>query len=159
MKYNRNQYVPVVVKSREYLIGALDVFNILEDMISYDENILDSVRLSDWLPNGQRRKDLEPAQIKEIMKRHQESLEVKENESDEDKPEPFFKVSCVCGNYHEFRHPEQLPHENLKCEICGKVMIDYCGHYEYEYEYNGDEEKMGVELGHGEESDGENEEE
>ena len=146
IKYQRNYYVPVVVKSRDYLIGFLTALNSLDDILKYDETILDSCRYNDWLPDGSRRRDRSTEEIKEIMNQHFESLNVKENENEESEDNYFFKVSCSCGNFHGFYHPVEIPHENLKCELCGKILIDYCGYHDYETDYDGDVDKMTAEL-------------
>jgi hypothetical protein len=147
MKYLRNYYVPVAVKSHDYLVGFLDSLNSLGDILSFDFTLLDSTRFNDILPDGSRRRDRTDDEIKEIISQQRESFNVKENEN-KDAPEEslYFSITCSCGNYYEFNHPVEIPNQNLICGICDKVLIDYHGKEEYEIEYDGDVERMSVEF-------------
>ena len=63
MKYERDCYVPVVTKNRDYLTGFLDALFVISPVIQLDFSLLDSMRLTDYLPNGQRRVDLDEEEI------------------------------------------------------------------------------------------------
>ncbi len=156
IRYNRNYYVPCVAKSRDYLIGFLDAFVNLRGVVDIDENILDSCRFTEWMPDGSKRSDKSPEEIKEIMEAYQESLNVKENENpDSEIDKPYFQVSCSCGNFHSFKHQLEIPSEKLVCEICGKILIDYTNNFDYMFDYVGDVSKMTAEFESDEEDENE----
>ena len=144
MKYLRPYYVPVVAKSRDYLVGYLDAIQIISTFANVDPTILDSTQYTDILPNGLIRRDLTEEEIKQHLEEVDERKNVKENDTGEEEERPYFDVSCSCGNYHSFTDGLDIPEESLKCEICGKILIDYTGHEPLEYEYDGDIEKMFV---------------
>ena len=67
MKYLRPYYVPVVAKSRDYLVGYLDAIQIISTFANVDPTILDSTQYTDILPNGLRRRDLTEEEIKQNL--------------------------------------------------------------------------------------------
>jgi len=146
IKYNREYFVPCVVKSKDYLVGFLDTFSNMSDMIVIDENILDSCRFTEYLPDGSKRSEHTNEEIKIIMKEYQESLNVKENENESSNERNYFQVSCSCGNFHSFNHSIEIPEESLICSICGKVLIDYTNNFDYMYDYVGKMEQIAVEF-------------
>jgi ribosomal protein S27E len=145
MKYPKEYYVPVVVKNRDYLIGFLDAMAAISPIVDVDYTALDSMRFTDVLPDGQRRRNLTPQEIIDSLdvsdsKNHiTEPNQTKELEVDNI---PFLEVNCSCGNYIKFEHPSELPKTTRKCELCGNVLIDYTGHDQDDYEYDGDQMKM-----------------
>jgi ribosomal protein S27E len=157
VKYLRPYYVPVVAKSKDYLVGYLDALQIISTFADVDPSILDSTQFTDILPNGVRRRDLEEQEIKDILEELDERKNIKENDTGEEEERPYFEVNCVCGNYHSFSDGFEIPDETMKCEICGKILIDYTGHEPLEYEYDGDLEKMFI--SHKEESEEDDEDE
>ena len=146
MKYLREYYVPVVVKSRDYLCGFIDNLNLLSDVVSFDPSILDSSRFTEYLYDDQKRSEVTLEELKEITSRHKESFEVKENENEKSSEKDYFNVSCSCGNFYSFKHPIELPEHNLKCGICEKLLVDYTGVDDYRYDYSGDVELMHAEF-------------
>lgn len=148
MKYQRDYYVPIVVKSRDFLLGFLDAFRGLSHMIDNDNfRMLDSRRLNEVLPDDSKRSEHSPEEIKEIIQEHKDSLNVKENEKDEPKEDDIYlSLNCTCGNYYEFVHPRQLPEKPLKCDLCERLLIDYTGFDDTYYEYNGNLDLMLVEY-------------
>lgn len=144
MKYLRDYYVPCVVKSREYLIGYLDCLQSLAGVLSFDPWIFESCRFNEILPNDDRRSEKTDEEISEILSEHKTSLEVKENEKEEVKEDVYFEVNCVCGNYHAFYFPFDIPENGLKCELCDRILVDYTGHHDEEFEYSGNEERKFV---------------
>lgn len=146
-KYNTGYYVPVVVKSRDYLIGFLDALDAVSSEFQFDFSATDSQRFNDWLPNNKRRRDLTDEEIIEVLKEFDESRSIKEvgidkvvNE-DEIEIQPYFEINCICGNYHSFNTNTEIPREKLECEICGKLLIDYTNVEDDDVEYDGDEDR------------------
>ena len=76
-KYQRDCYVPIVAKNKDYLVGFLDALFVLSPIVQVDSTLLDSMRYTDYLPNNQRRVDLEEDEIAEILSEHKKSLHVK----------------------------------------------------------------------------------
>jgi ribosomal protein S27E len=157
MKFQKDEYVRVVAKNRDYLIGFLDSMNAIKDLsdvLKEDPAILDSQRFGQYLPDGSKREDRTVEEIREILKNYRESFHVKENEQEdeeEDFDEEYFTVSCACGNHYVYYGAEEIPKEDLHCGICGKLLIYYSGIDDYNFVYNGPLEKVGVEF----EEDGE----
>lgn len=147
MKYLKPHYVPCVCMSRDYLIGFLDSLYTLSSMVdfSFSPYILDSARLTEYLPDHSKRSDRTDEEIIEIMKEAKEAIQIKENEKEDDVPEEtYFDVHCSCGNYFAFYYPDEIPENGLQCDICGKTLIDFTNHHDLEFEYSGDEERMSV---------------
>ena len=146
-KYNPGYYVPVVVKSRDYLVGFLDALEAVGSEYQYDFSATDSQRFNDILPNNQRRRDLTDEQIIEVLTQYDESRNVKEVgiekkvDIDFEQEQPYFEVNCSCGNYHAFNHALEIPKDKLECELCGKLLIDYTNVEEEEITYDGDEDR------------------
>jgi hypothetical protein len=139
LRYTKDYYVPVVVKNRDYLIGFLDAVSAISDEMEVDFTALDSMRLTDVLPDGRRRRDLDPIAIMESIVSNTEGTVVETTM--ELQEQPYFEVHCNCGNYIKFDSPHELPTVTRKCELCNKVLIDYTGHDQDDYDYDGDEEK------------------
>ena len=155
MKFQKEEYIRVVAKNRDYLVGFLDSMNALKDnmdILKEDPSILDSQRFSQFLPDGSKREDRTVDEIQKIIKNYRESFHVKENEQDDEiEEEEYFTVSCGCGNHRIFYGAEEIPKEDFHCEVCGKLLIYYSGIDDYNFVYNGPLEKIGVEF----EEDGE----
>jgi hypothetical protein len=140
LRYTKDYYVTVVVKNRDYLIGFLDAVSAISEEMEVDFTALDSMRLTDVLPSGKRRRDLTPLEIMEDLATTIEGTVV-ESDNVAYEEQPYFEVHCDCGNYIRFNSPHELPTVTRKCEICNKVMIDYTGHDQDDYYYDGVEEK------------------
>lgn len=155
MKYPKEYYVPVVVKNRDYLIGFFDAVSSFAGIFEIDYSSLDSMRLTDVLPNGQRRRHLTEQEILDVLSECDAKNNIKEHEVTEKTSDvieidiPFLEVNCSCGNYVSYNHPNELPKTTRVCELCGKIMIDYTGHDQDEYEYDGDIDKMMVGIDEG----------
>ena len=140
LRYTKDYYVPVVVKNRDYLIGFLDAVSAISEEMEVDFTALDSMRMTDVLPSGKRRRDLNPLEIMEDLASSLEGTVVESTQTAYVE-QPYFEVHCECGNYIRFNTPHELPTVTRKCEICNKVMIDYTGHDQDDYDYDGEEEK------------------
>lgn len=153
-KYQRDCYVPIVAKNKDYLVGFLDALFVLSPIVQVDSTLLDSMRYTDYLPNNQRRVDLEEDEIAEILSEHKKSLHVKENGIEKEVEElhniteedvldyKYLEVHCTCGNYYSFESAKNIPEHSMDCDLCGRRLIDYTDIDEREFEYRGDLEKM-----------------
>jgi len=152
--YNPGYYVPVAVKSRDYLVGFLDALDALSIVVQIDFEALSSQRFNDYLPNNQKRRDLTDEEIIEILNEFDESRSVKEVgldktvdlEGEEEEDYNYFEINCSCGNYHSFQTSEEIPKTDFKCGICGKTLIEYLGKDDDEIGYDGDIERAFIGL-------------
>jgi len=163
MKYSapvideKEQWVPIVVKNKDWLVGYVAGIQMVESAIidSLEENgieinlrgldiCLDSSRFNDIMESGKRESDCTKEEIK---KYYQEIIENKINGVKEQHPDNeskvfsdcFFEVECGCGlGIYTFNNIEEVPSEQFKCQICGRVVIDYTNHEDFEYEYDGE---------------------
>ena len=147
-------YVPIVVKSRDYLLGyiaglntakdiitdVLDTININVDLGSMDV-VLDSTRFNDILENGKHESDMSESELKEyfldIMQDVSDKLTSTNSENDIF-DDVVLKAECSCGlGFYYWKNIESIPHESFKCSNCGKVLIHYTEIDDYDYEYEG----------------------
>jgi len=146
-------YVPIVAKNKEFLIGYLhgtydlkDLFSDVLESIRIDidlgrvDVLLDSTRFNDVLENGKRESQMTPKELKNYI---YDIVEDVTNKMDDDnienniESENVLEVECSCNlGYYAWKTYESIPEESFKCTNCGKVLIDYCGHYSYEYEFD-----------------------
>lgn len=141
--YSRDYFVPIVVKNRDYLVGflnALDAFSLGSskiDMVLSES----SAKFNDILPGGLRRRHISIEDQIGIMIDYRMKMSaiedpetLEERELEEDK---FLEINCECGNYVSFDSAEDIPHTSLKCDICGKHLIDYTNRNDTDYVYDG----------------------
>lgn len=152
---DKAQYVPLVVKSKDFLIGYVSALQFIETVVidTLRENgvdvdlrdldlCLDSSRFNDILENGQRESNLSKKEIKQyytkMIQRKKDLME--DNHPDNNAnvfSDSFLTVECICGlGIYSFAR-NKLPEGQFKCGNCGRVIIDYTGHDDYEYEYDG----------------------
>ena len=141
--YSRNYFVPLVIKNRDYLVGfltALDSFSLGSSKMDF---ILSesSAKFNDILPGGIRRRDIPTEDQVGIMvdyRMKQSAMEdmesIDELELQDDK---FLELHCECGNYVSFDSVEKIPATSLKCDICGKYLIDYTNRNDEDFMYDG----------------------
>lgn len=144
--YSRGYFVPLVVKNRDYLVGflkSLDAFSLGSSKMDF---ILSesSAKFNDILPGGSRRRDITIEDQIDIMVGYRmsqsaiedvDSLEEKELQED-----VFLELHCECGNYMSFDSAEKIPTTSLKCDICGKHLIDYTNRNDTDFAYDGNKE-------------------
>ena len=145
-------YVPIVAKNKEFLIGYLcgigDGKNLIEDAmksikIDLDlgpvDTLLDSTRFNDILENGKRESEMSEKELRKYIYDIVEDITARmddENSENNIENDNVLEVECTCGiGYYAWRSFEKIPEESFKCTNCGKVLIDYTGHYGYEYEF------------------------
>lgn len=162
LKYNKHQYlIPIVCKDKDYLVSymygfykSLEFMSIIDE--SGDELLfepkpngygLDSSRFNDiYDDKGSRTRNLTDRQaqkyIDDKLREHEEKERINERLNNGENilgtEENFLQVECLhCGNFYSFRLPEDVPEKNLTCGICGRIIIDYTGHWDYEYTFDG----------------------
>lgn len=154
MMYTREQFVPIVCKNKDYLVGFLDcVSNIqFEGDGALDLVLtLSSLRFTDYLPSGDRKSEVTKEQITEILTEYRESMRIHEDgtseteESSDIVEQPLLKLHCTCGNYVEFMVEEEIPKTPYKCDICNKYLIDYTYRDTWEFVYDGADDFSGDE--------------
>ncbi|MEM4261039.1 MAG: hypothetical protein QXG00_07395 [Candidatus Woesearchaeota archaeon] len=154
---NKPYYVPIVVKDKSYLIGyihAMKLFtsifeecmrrNGIEINFTNFEFYLDSTRFNDILMNGKRISELSIEEMQQFIKNKFEENIAKINEKHPDNniqtsKEYLLQIECPCGlGFYNFSRIEQIPETSIKCSNCGRVILDYTGHYDTEFdEYDG----------------------
>jgi len=157
---NDPYYVPVVVKSKDYLVGYLHAMNlflaILHDCLNrsgldidcsnFDMG-LDSTRFNDIMIDGRRATS---CSIDEIKQYFEDLIEKKvfkyKEEHPDNNPEildkSVLKIECICGlGFYSFDDISKIPEEPLKCSACGRVILDYTKHFDNEFEFDGKETK------------------
>ena len=157
-KDNIPQWVPIVVKNKDFLIGYIKGKLLFEDLLSdilnaNDINIefgsidlcLDSTRFNDVLENGKRESEMSSKELKEyiddMVKQRVDYLNNKHPDNGENVfGEYFLRLDCVCnlGTYI-FETEDDVPENNLCCEFCQRVLIDYTGIDDDDFDYDGEE--------------------
>lgn len=135
-------WVPVVMKNKDLLVGLLQGISLVVKSFNVPPNetivpVLGSDRFNDLLPNGKKVHEMSMEEYKDYVK---ESFLDDDYESHPENGVTlnyFFQVECSCGNFHGFKTVDDIPDENLICELCGKTMIDYTGHGDSEYRFEG----------------------
>ena len=142
-------WVPIVVKSKEYLFGFLDsmVFSTQLGDLDYNAMLftLSSDRFNDVLQSGERMSDMSDERFKKHVKgllikdAEHETLKESNTEFAEDILGNYYlPLNCSCGNFHGFLTPYDLPDEQFECDLCGKVLIEYTGLGDDEFIYDGE---------------------
>lgn len=152
----KEQWVPIVVKNKDWLVGYVSGIQMIESIISstIEENgmeidfrgldlCLDSSRFNDIMENGKRESECTKNEIKNYFKRiiNEKVDMIKENHPDNGNvfDNCFLEVECICGlGIYSFKTPKEIPDKQFKCSICGKVVIDYTDTNDEDFEYDGD---------------------
>lgn len=146
--YTRPDFVPLVVKNRDFLIGYLDALFGFELGDAKTDAILkhSSVKFTDILPDGQRRRNMLVEDIITAMIDYRMKMNVVEDPESyselTEEDEYFLELNCQCGNYVAFKTEADVPHHTHKCDLCGKILIDYTHSDDKDFAYDGDEEKQ-----------------
>lgn len=153
---NKLQWVPIVAKNKDWLVGYICGIQMMEDLVleSLKENgvevdlrgielCLDSSRFNDVMYNGKRESECTAEEIKEyyrkIIEEKFDILSSEHPDNDVDVFEDcFLEVECVCElGVYTFKSPKDVPDKPLKCQVCGRTIIDYTEHDDEEYDYDG----------------------
>ena len=156
-KDNKPYYVPFVVKSKDYLLGYLHATDILLrlfkeslKMSGFELNLskldfsLDSSRFNDVLMSGKRVSDCSDAELEQYLKTilEEKMQRVKETHPDNDdkvNEKIILKIECSCGlGYYSYTNVDEIPNTSLKCDVCGRIILDYTGHYDSDFDYDGE---------------------
>jgi len=152
----KHQWVPIVVKNKDWLLGYISGIKMFENIVldsieeqGYNINLkgidlcLDSSRFNDILENGKRESICSKSEIQEYYKRMIEDKidMVKDQHPDNEEgifADCFLEVECVCGlGIYVFKEPDEIPENQFKCRVCGRVVIDYTNHDDEEFDYDG----------------------
>jgi len=168
---DKPQWVPIVVKNKDYLVGYIEGIQLISEIvtgvlnnhkISIDlscvDPCIDSSRFNDILENGKREADCSNEYLKKyyenIVKNRIELLNDTHPENKgEFENEIFFQIQCNCGlGIYIFKTANEIPEEPLKCSNCGRTIIDYTGCTDDKIEFEGQrkiinlsEENYGIE--------------
>lgn len=148
-------WVPIVVKSKDFLVGYVSGMSLIEDMLVdalQSNNIeidlkgidlcINSSRFNDILENDQREANCTEDELK---KYYTKMVQNKINKVESHHPDNqhvfdscFLEVECPCGlGIYSFKTQYEVPKENFNCQICGRTIIQYTGHDDDDYEYDG----------------------
>ncbi|MFW6272628.1 MAG: hypothetical protein ACOC2U_02470 [bacterium] len=152
----KSQFVPIVVKNKDWLVGYINGMNVIKSIVIeslYDNGIdinmrgidfcLDSSRFNDILQNGKRESECTDIEIREYFKsiidNKIDSMEGDEHPDNQQIfNDCFFETECICGlGIYSFDNPEDIPMDSLKCQICGRTVIDYTNIDDDNFEYDG----------------------
>jgi len=157
IKDNKPLYVPIVTKSKDYLVGYIHAMNLFKEVFEVSlskmgieidtsdfEMCLDSSRFNDIMRNDERSSNCSKEEIKQHLKEMFESKVIKMKEHHPDNESKvleniILKIECPCGlGFYSFENIKDIPEEPLKCSTCGRLIIDYTGHYDNDYEFDGE---------------------
>lgn len=150
----KNQWVPIVAKNRDWLVGYISGIQMIESVISnsLEENgieldfrgldiCLDSSRFNDIMEDGRKESECTDNEIKKYYENIiEEKIDmIKEIHPDNNISDDFFlSVECSCGfGFYNFKKSEDIPKKQFLCGICGKVVIDYTNKDDSYFEYDG----------------------
>jgi len=152
---NKDQWVPIVVKSKDWLVGYISGIQMIESIISnsLEENgmeidfrglelCLDSSRFNDIMEDGKRESECTTKEIKKYYERiiDQKIDMIKEQHPDNEQvfENYFLEVECSCGlGIFLFKTSKEVPEKQFRCSICGRVVIDYTEKNDEEFQYEG----------------------
>jgi hypothetical protein len=149
------QWVPIVVKNRDYLVGYISGLKLIEELVldSLRENgvdidlrgidlCLDSSRFNNILENDKREDNCSEIEFREYYTRivEQKMDKIMEYHPDNDDVfDCFLEVECSCGlGIYTFKDPKDVPNKSFSCQICGRTIIDYTNQNDGEFEYDGE---------------------
>jgi hypothetical protein len=147
-KNGKKYWIPIVVKSKEYLLaylsGVLHVISTYEFPYNKIDLNLDSSRFNDIVDTeGTRAEEIDSEEAKKLLadppKNEMPKEKHPENKDGILKP-TLLELECPnCGNYFGFDKKEQIPEENLICNVCENTLIYYTHKDDEDFEYDGDE--------------------
>lgn len=149
----RLQWVPIVVKNKDYLIGSISAVqnfgSMVGLMISDWPSLLSSERFTDVVSCDRRFSTMTNAErmvfVKEIVT-ESETRNSQEHLNGESLNEYIFSISCNCGNFVGFKDTSEIPKDGLVCSVCGRVLIDYTHKNDDSFIYDGKEVNYGEYL-------------
>jgi len=155
----QEQWIPIVAKNKDWLVGYISGIQMIESIIhnSLEENkieidfrgldlCLDSSRFNDIMEDGKRESECTQNEIKKYYERIiGEKIDmIKEQHPDNGQvlQDYFLEVECSCGlGIFLFKTPKEVPDQQFRCSVCGKVVIDYTDRNDEEFDYSGDASK------------------
>jgi len=142
---SKNHWVPIVVKNKDVLVGYVEAVTMSSDIYSISPSELMhqlcSERFNDVMRNGKRLSDMTLNEkynyFRELIS--QTILREKHPENEDGILTDYsLGISCSCGNFYGFEKLEDLPEENLKCQVCDKTIIHYTSDEDSDYLYDGE---------------------
>jgi ferredoxin-like protein FixX len=153
---NKPQFVPVVAKNVDELIGFLRGVNSYLEVVSEtlesvgldnlhievdDADFLDlsSQNFNDVLEDGRRESELSDRELKKYGEKiFADAINNLEGRvADDVKHDRVLAVSCQCNfGHYEWKSYKELPKDSFKCVECGRTLIHYTGHDHYDYDYD-----------------------
>ena len=137
-------WVPLVIKNRDALIGFIDGVNITDSIYNVDRDSifysLSSERFNDITQSGKRLRDMNSAEfVKHAESLIQNGFDRAEAMSadDCDLNDFVLTVSCSCGNFVGFGGDDSLPENDMHCDLCGRVLIQYTNENDGAFVYDG----------------------
>ena len=149
------QYVPIVSKNRDTLIGflqgiheyhdtmmaLLEDFGMEEVLVSpYDIDMFNtsSRKYNDLMSDGRRESLLtkieKTSMLEEIFDEAESVLE--SEDIDDVEYSDVLKIACHCGmGFYSWKTLRDIPHDNVKCDICGRHLIHYNGLDDWQIDY------------------------
>jgi hypothetical protein len=138
-------WVPLVVKSWEFLYAFL--LGVQATRERYDEtisdqmgaiaripepsNVLSSSRFNDYNALGKRDRDFTPIERQKMVREAKWAEKEYKKHPDNDIEligRSTLNIACACGNYIEFKEPEDIPRiKRFICDICGRTLIEFTG--------------------------------
>jgi hypothetical protein len=129
---NKKPYwIPIVVKDKSYLLGFINAYHFLSGMHGFPttdiEIALSSDRFNDVLIDGTRIQHLSRKQLKDKIRDMFFNEKIKHPENADDiLDEYYLSLSCTnCGMFYPFKTEDDVPDEDLKCNICDNTIISY----------------------------------
>ena len=153
----KQQYVPVVSKNVDHLVGYLKGTNsylsvmseslasLGLDDINFDVNNAEFLDLSsgnynDIMEDGRRESQLSKKEkdeyLEQIIDKASDLVAAKYADKSKDDSD-VLQISCQCDMGHYFwKNYSDIPKQTFKCDICGRVLIHYTGIDDWEYTFD-----------------------
>lgn len=140
-------WVPIVIKNRDQLIGFIDGVNMTASIYNIDREsmfyTLSSERFNDIIQNGTRLRNMSNTEFfnhaKDVIENGYVRLSAKESRDNSGTSLNDFclTLECSCGNFIGFKDCDKIPNEDMHCDICGRIVIQYTNDEDDFYVYDG----------------------
>ena len=150
----KEQYVPIVTKNRDTLVGFLqgindyyDSMEIIMEELNVSELLfppgltemydLSSRKFNDLMPDGRYESLLTKQEKKKLLTEIFDEVEgAEETEEDDIEYDDVLKAACPCGmGFYSWKDYKDIPQETTKCDICGRCIIHYTGVDDWTIDY------------------------
>lgn len=151
-KDGNKYWVPIVVKNKDVLFGFAEGINLGLEMgeseILYSPSmILSSERFVDYTADGRRLHKMTDDELHEYVTDLLQSGIDRNDSQHEDQGcidvyDYSFHVSCQCGNFFGWHNANDLPEDDLHCEVCNRKVIEYIGMSDPDMLYEGIDQEV-----------------